>query len=81
MVGVAHNLDTTFGFSPTEQDRLLRALRLFIDGGKRGIGDASLGSANLLYLALKTLELDQLVQKKKRAHTFLANPGQTSCAC
>lgn len=72
MVGTAQGQDMTLGFSPTEPNRLLRALRLFIDHGKRGIGDASLGSANLLYLALKTLELEQIVRKGKRDHTFLA---------
>ena len=72
MVGTAHAPDMDFGFSPTEPERLLRALRLFIDDGKRAIGEASLGSANLLYLALKTLELDLLVQKAQRDHTFLA---------
>jgi len=72
MVGEAHALDMSLGLSPTEPDRLIRALRLFIDDGKRGVGDASLGSANLLYLALKALELEQLVTKGKRDHTFLA---------
>lgn len=72
MVGEANAMETTLGFSPTEPDRLLRALRLFIDDGKRGVGDASLGSANILYLALKWLELEQLVEKGKRDHTFLA---------
>jgi putative ATP-dependent endonuclease of OLD family len=72
MVGDAHALEMSLGFSPTEPERLIRALRLFIDSGKRGVGDASLGSANLLYLALKALELEQLVEKGKRDHTFLA---------
>jgi putative ATP-dependent endonuclease of OLD family len=72
MVGSAQALETTLGFSATEADRLVRSLRLFIDDGKRGVGDASLGSANLLYLALKGLELEQLVEKGKRDHTFLA---------
>jgi putative ATP-dependent endonuclease of the OLD family len=72
MVGSAHGLELSLGFSPTEPDRLLRALRLFIDDGKRGISEASLGSANLLYLALKSIELKQLVDKGKRDHTFLA---------
>jgi putative ATP-dependent endonuclease of OLD family len=36
MVGSAHGLELSLGFSPTEPDRLLRALRLFIDDGKRG---------------------------------------------
>ncbi len=72
MVGSAHALEMSLGFSPTEADRLIRSLRLFIDDGKRGVGDASLGSANLLYLALKALELEELVEKGKRDHTFLA---------
>lgn len=72
MVGSAHALEMTLGFSPTEPERLLRALRLFIDGGRRGVGEASLGSANLLHLALMSLELEQLVEQGKRDHTFLA---------
>jgi putative ATP-dependent endonuclease of OLD family len=72
MVGPANALDTTLGFSPTDPQRLLRALRLFIDAGKRGIGEASLGSANLLYITLKALEIEHLVQEGDRYHTFLA---------
>src|SRR5207247_9536791 len=62
MVGSQYGLDMSLRVSPTRADRLLRALRLFIDGGARGIGDESLGSANLLYLARKTLELQLLVE-------------------
>ncbi|MFH1719760.1 MAG: AAA family ATPase [Planctomycetota bacterium] len=72
MVGSAQTLDTVLRFSPTDPDKLIRALRIFIDGGKRGIADASLGSANLLYFALKALEYDQLVADGDRDHTFLA---------
>jgi putative ATP-dependent endonuclease of OLD family len=72
MVGSAQMLETVLRFSPTEPDKLIRALRLFIDGGKRGIADASLGSANLLYFALKALEYDQLVVDGDRDHTVLA---------
>jgi putative ATP-dependent endonuclease of OLD family len=71
MVGAAHAIETILGFSPTDPERLVRALRLFIDGGKRGINEASLGSANLLYLSLKSLELEQLVRQRERSHTFL----------
>jgi putative ATP-dependent endonuclease of OLD family len=72
MVGPSHAVETTLGFSPTDPDRLLRALRLFIDAGKREIGAASLGSANVLYLTLKALELEQFVAEGHRHHTFLA---------
>ncbi len=71
MAGSVQALEATLGFSPTDPERLIRAIRLFIDGGKRGIGDASLGSANLLYLVLKSLELEQLVSEGSRYHTFL----------
>jgi putative ATP-dependent endonuclease of the OLD family len=72
VVGSAQMLETVLRFSPTDPDRLIRALRLFIDGGKRGIADASLGSANLLYFTLKALEYDQLVADGDRDHTILA---------
>ena len=72
MVGSKHAIETALGFAPTDPDRLLRALQLLIDGGKRGIADASLGSANVLYLALKQLEHQYLVADGERQHTFLA---------
>ena len=72
MVGSLHALEMCLGFSPSDGERLIRTLRLFIDGGVRSVADASLGSANLLYLALKALQLDQQVSEGERSHTFLA---------
>jgi putative ATP-dependent endonuclease of OLD family len=72
MVGDSHALEMTLGFAPTSADRLIRALRLFIDDGKRGIGEASLGSSNLVYLTLKLLEFEHLVAQHGRDHTVLA---------
>lgn len=72
MVGSTHALEAELGFSPTDPERLFRALRLFVDGGTRGMSDVSLGTANLLYLALKSLELEQLVRDGRRDHSFLA---------
>lgn len=72
MVGSAQALETVLRFSPTDPDKLIRALRIFIDGGRRGISDASLGSANVLYFALKMLEYEQFVDDGDRDHTFLA---------
>lgn len=72
MVGSAQALETMLRFSPTDANRLIRALRIYIDGGVRSISDASLGSANLLYFALKALEYDQMVAEGDRDHTFLA---------
>ncbi len=72
MVGSAHAIETTLGFSPKDPERLLRALRLYTDSGRREIGAASLGSTNVLYLTLKALDLDRSVGEGQRHHTFLA---------
>lgn len=72
MVGPEHAVALTLGVTPTNVDVLLRSLRLLIDGGARGIGDASLGTANLLFLMLKGLELERTVEAGERSHTFLA---------
>ncbi len=72
MVGPAHATTMSLGLAPTRIDALIRALRLLIDDGARGVADASLGTANLISLALKSLELDRLVLEGERDHTFLA---------
>ena len=72
MVGSEHAVALTLGVTPTNVDVLLRSLRLLIDGAARGIGDASLGTANLLFLTLKGLELERTVEAGERSHTFLA---------
>lgn len=70
IAGEQHAVPVTLGLAPTRVDALLRSLRLLIDNGARGIGDASLGTANLIFLALKSLELDRLVTDGERDHTF-----------
>ena len=70
IAGGQHAVPLTLGLAPTRVDALLRSLRLLIDNGARGIGDASLGTANLIFLALKSLELDRLVADGERDHTF-----------
>lgn len=70
IAGEQHAVPLTLGLAPTRVDALLRSLRLLIDDGARGIGDASLGTANLIFLALKSLELDRLVTDGERDHTF-----------
>lgn len=72
MIGENHAIETALGFAPTEPERLIRALQMMIDGGKRGVAEASLGSANVLYLALKHLEHQYLAEEGERQHTFLA---------
>ena len=75
IAGEQHAVPLTLGLAPTRVDALLRSLRLLIDNGARGIGDASLGTANLIFLALKSLELDRLVTDGERDHTFFEGDG------
>jgi putative ATP-dependent endonuclease of OLD family len=72
LAGEQHSPDTILSFIPTEADRLVRALQVFIDGGMRSISESSLGSSNLIYLALKLLALEQEIKEKVRDHGFLA---------
>ena len=71
-VGQHQAIDTALRFASADPDKLIRTLRVFIDGGRRPIADASLGSANLLYVVLKMLEYEQLVAEGERDHTILA---------
>lgn len=72
MSGKRQDIQPRLGFSPSDPARLFRNIRLLIDEGRRGIGDASLGSANLVFLCLKALELRRLIEENRRDHTFLA---------
>ncbi|TBC89210.1 DUF2813 domain-containing protein (plasmid) [Rhizobium leguminosarum] len=72
MVGAQHAVPLSLGLAPTRLDALLRGLRLLIDAGARSVSEASLGSANLIFLALKALELDRLVTDGERDHSFFA---------
>jgi putative ATP-dependent endonuclease of OLD family len=72
MAGPKQNVGPELGFAPAEATRLYRSIQLLIDDGKRGIHDASLGSANLIFLTLKALELKSMLDESKRDHTFLA---------
>lgn len=72
MSGAKHDINPCLGFSTTDVTRLFRNLRLLIDGGLRTISEASLGSANVAFLTLKLLELQQLMDENRRDHSLLA---------
>lgn len=72
MSGPKQDVKPCLGFSPSEPTRLCRNIRLLIDEGLRGINDASLGSANLVFLTLKALEVERLIKENRRDFTFLA---------
>jgi putative ATP-dependent endonuclease of OLD family len=72
MVGPHHTIPMALGFSPADADRLLRNLRLFVDDAARPLAEASLGSANLIYLCLWMLELERQVAEGQKSHNLLA---------
>jgi len=72
IVGGQHASSLSLGLSPVKADTLLQALRILIDNGSRGIDEASLGTSNLIFLTLKSLEFDRLAEDGARNHTFLA---------
>src|SRR5690606_25848011 len=53
MAGSKQDVHPSLGFSATDATRINRQIRLLIDEGRRGVADASLGSANLIFLTLK----------------------------
>ena len=72
MAGLKQDVQPSLGFSATDASRINRQIRLLIDEGRRGIADASLGSANLIFLTLKLLDLQRLIDANKRDHSLLA---------
>jgi putative ATP-dependent endonuclease of OLD family len=67
----AHDIDARLRFAPADPLRLFRSIAMFIDNGKRGISEASLGSANVALLALKLAEFAWRRQKNERNYSLL----------
>jgi putative ATP-dependent endonuclease of OLD family len=73
MVGEHHALEAELGVAPLEPMRLIRGLRIFVDGeAHRPLGSASLGTLNVLYLALLELGLEQSLMREDIAHVLMA---------
>lgn len=72
MAGPKQDVAPTLGFTATDATRINRQIRLLIDEGRRGVADASLGSANLIFLTLKLLDLQRLISENRRDHSILA---------
>lgn len=73
MVGDHHSLETELGVASLEPMRLIRGLRIFVDGeAHRPLSSASLGTLNILYLALLELGLEQRLKGDEIAHVLMA---------
>lgn len=71
LAGSAHDLNARLRFAPADPLRLIRSIAMFIDGGKRGIAEASLGSANVALIALKLAEFAWRREKNERNYSLL----------
>src|SRR5581483_2278472 len=72
MVGEHHALEAELGVAPLEPMRLIRSLRMFVDGdAHRPLSSASLGTLNILYLALLELALEQRLKGAEIAHVLM----------
>jgi putative ATP-dependent endonuclease of OLD family len=65
------DIDARLRFAPSDPLRLFRAIAMFIDGGKRGISEASLGAANVALIALKLAEFAWRRRKNERNFSLL----------
>jgi putative ATP-dependent endonuclease of the OLD family len=71
LAGTTHDIDARLRFGPTDPLRLFRSIAMFIDNGKRGIAEASLGSANVALIALKLAEFAWRRAKNERNYSLL----------
>lgn len=71
LAGTAHDLNARLRFAPADPLRLMRSLSMFIDDGKRGITEASLGSANVALISLKLAEFSWRRAKNERNFSLL----------
>ncbi|MCG5256182.1 MULTISPECIES: ATP-dependent nuclease [Acinetobacter calcoaceticus/baumannii complex] len=69
--GKGHDLKTSLRFSNADPLRLFRSLGMYIDEGKRSITEASLGSANVILMALKLEEFSWRKEKNERNYSLL----------
>src|SRR5712691_4027961 len=71
LAGTSQDIKAMLGFAPTDPVRLFHSIGLLIDDGRRGIADASLGSANLAFLTLKLAEFEWRRIKNERNYTIV----------
>jgi putative ATP-dependent endonuclease of OLD family len=73
LVGQLHRLEPSLDLAPADPERTLRSLRLYLDGAaQRSLSSASLGSLNVLYMALLELELARLLEKGEIEHALIS---------
>lgn len=74
MIGPNQAAETELAAAPDDPMRLIRSMRIFVDGdAHRGLSTASLGTLNVIYLALHELGLDsRLLDESGLSHVLMA---------
>lgn len=73
IVGELNSVETSLGVTSEDPLRVIRGMRLFVDGeSQRPLRTASLGTLNVLYLALLELGLEERIAAKEIAHLTMA---------
>ena len=73
VVGPLHAIKTKFDFASSDPEQLVRGLRLFLEEEQtRGLGDASLGTLNVIFLTLLLQELDERRDAQDLARMIVA---------
>lgn len=69
IVGVLNAVETSLGATSEDPLRVIRGMKLFVDGqAQRPLSTASLGTLNVLYLALLELGLEERLAAREIAH-------------
>ncbi|WP_022660030.1 ATP-dependent nuclease [Desulfovibrio desulfuricans] len=72
MSGPKQAVNFSLGIGTTNISHIYRNIKLLIDNEKRQVSDASLGSANIIFLTLKFLDIKRQVENNSRDHTILS---------
>jgi putative ATP-dependent endonuclease of OLD family len=73
MVGPVHSVKTQLDFAPSEPAQLIRSIRLYLkEKETRPLSNASLGTNNILFLALLLEDLDEKISSEDLVSAILA---------
>lgn len=73
IVGALNSVDTNLGATSEDPLRAIRGMSIFVDGSaQRPLSSASLGTLNILYLALLELGLEARLASREIAHLTMA---------
>jgi putative ATP-dependent endonuclease of OLD family len=73
LAGPIHAVETDFDFASSEPEQLIRSLRIFLrEKTSKPLSDASLGTANILFLALLLQDIEMKQAAREIVSTILA---------